>query len=68
VAGTAGGPEGVQHDRVNAHARAATDGCKQLSAFVKQVKASIKARKLSATIGQALINAAEAIEAQVGCS
>lgn len=43
------------------------DACKQMNAFVKQVRASVKARKLSATVGEALIAAAEAIRVQIGC-
>jgi PKD repeat protein len=45
-----------------------TDACKQMSAFMKQVRASVKARKLSATAGEQLIDAAEAIQVQIGCS
>ena len=45
-----------------------TDACKQLSAFEKQVAASIKARKLDAQIGQALIQASTSLRAGIGCA
>ena len=45
-----------------------TDACKQLSAFAKQVTASIKAKKLDAQIGQALIEGAEGVRTQLGCA
>ena len=45
-----------------------TDACKQLSAFAKQVTASIKAKKLNSQIGQALIASADAIRTQIGCA
>ena len=44
------------------------DACKQLAAFVKQVKGTVKARKLSQAAGQELIDAAEAIRTQIGCA
>lgn len=44
------------------------DACKQLTAFVKQVKGTVKARKLSQAAGQELIDAAEAIRTQIGCA
>ena len=43
-----------------------TDARKQLSAFEKQVAASIKARKLDAQIGQALIQASSSLRTQIG--
>lgn len=43
------------------------DACKQLAAFVKQVKGTVKARKLSQAAGQELIDAAESIRTQIGC-
>lgn len=45
-----------------------TDACKQLSAFAKQVTASIKAKKLDSGVGQSLIQSAEAIRTQIGCA
>lgn len=45
-----------------------TDACKQLSAFSKQVTASIKGKKLNSQIGQALIASADAIRTQIGCA
>lgn len=44
------------------------DACKQLSAFAKQVTASIKARKLDAQIGQELIQATTSIRTLIGCA
>lgn len=43
------------------------DACRQLAAFVKQVRGTVKARKLSPTAGQELVDAAESIRAQIGC-
>lgn len=45
-----------------------TDACKQLKAFVNQVTASIKAKKLSSATGQALIASAQEIRTQIGCA
>lgn len=45
-----------------------TDACKQLKAFVNQVKATVKAKKLPSATGQALIASAEEIRTQIGCT
>jgi PKD domain-containing protein/K319-like protein len=46
----------------------ARDACKQLSAFQNQVRATIKAKKLTLQIGQALISATESIRTLIGCA
>ena len=45
-----------------------TDACKQLKAFVNQVKATVKAKKLTSAAGEALIASAEEIRTQIGCT
>ena len=44
------------------------DACKQLKAFVNQVRATIKAKKLTAAVGEALIASAQDIRTQIGCA